>query len=129
MKNNNVYKGVRLLAVPFFAGLLFLYSGCSKSADYNSAYKTTGGSGSPGANEVWIQGSAFSPSTITVPANTAVTWTNKDSYAHTVTSDVAMFDSGNMGANSTYSFTFTTKGTYSYHCSIHASMTGTVIVN
>ena len=117
--------GVRHLVVPLFACLLFLNSSCSKTNDYN----TTSGSGSPGTNEVWLQGSAFNPSTITVTANTTLKWINKDSYTHTVTSDVSMFDSGNLGANGTFSYTFTTKGTFKYHCSIHSVMTGTVVVN
>ncbi len=117
--------GVRLLVVPLFACMLLFYSSCSKTNDYN----TTSGSGLPGTNEVWLQGSAFNPSTITVAANTTIKWINKDSYTHTVTSDVVMFDSGNLGANGIFSYTFTAKGTFNYHCSIHSMMTGKVIVN
>jgi plastocyanin len=83
----------------------------------------------PVANEVLIQGMAFSPSTITVPVNTTITWTNKDEYAHTVTSNTGLFDSGPISNNWTYSHTFTTTGTFPYHCKIHTSMTATVIVN
>ena len=71
----------------------------------------------------------FSPSTITVSLNTTVTWTNKDGVSHTVTSDTDLFDSGSIGDGQTYSYTFTTAGTYHYKCSFHSSMTGTVVVN
>ena len=48
---------------------------------------------------------------------------------HTVTSDEAgIFDSGPLGGEATFSFTFLDPGTYAYHCSIHTSMTGTVQV-
>jgi plastocyanin len=82
-----------------------------------------------GADEVWIEGSAFNPVTITITANTTVKWTNKDGMAHTVTSDTGDFDSGNLDANATYSHTFTTTGTFPYHCSYHSLMLATVIVN
>jgi plastocyanin len=82
----------------------------------------------PGANEVWIQNMAFNPSSITISVNTTIKWTNKDGVAHTVTSNNGVFDSGNISANGTYSHQFTTAGTYPYHCTIHPSMTGTIIV-
>jgi plastocyanin len=72
---------------------------------------------------------AFNPSTITVAAGTTITWTNKDAIAHTVTSDNKLFDSGSIGSNGTYSFTFATAGTFSYHCTVHPTMTASVTVN
>ena len=95
----------------------------------------TGSKGNPGANEVRIQGMAFIPSSVTVKEGTVITWTNDDSVPHTVTSDTGLFDSGTMNppdlytGGGTFSYTFTTAGTYKYHCSLHAAMTGTVIVN
>ncbi len=97
-----------------------------------------GGSGAPPAastsskpvagNSVTISNFAFSPATVTVAVGTTVTWTNKDSVAHTVTSDTGAFDSGNLSPNGTYSYKFTTSGTFPYHCGIHTYMKGTVIV-
>lgn len=75
---------------------------------------------------------AFSPATLTVPVGTVVVWTNSTGAPHTVTSDDGKtFDSGistliNPGAS--FSFTFTTAGTYSYHCQVHPSMKATIIV-
>ncbi len=79
-------------------------------------------------NEVFIQGFAFSPQTLTVPVNTTVKWTNKDGTTHTVTSNSGAFDSGSLTDGSSYSFQFNTAGTYPYHCSIHPSMTASIIV-
>jgi plastocyanin len=79
-------------------------------------------------NAVTIQGMAFSPLTLTVAVNTTVTWTNNDGVTHTVTSDAAVFNSGNVAPGGTFSYQFTTAGTYPYHCTIHNYMTGTVIV-
>ena len=82
----------------------------------------------PGANEVFIQGSAFSPATITVKANTTITWTNKDGIPHTVTSNTGIFESNSISGGGTWSQPFITAGSFPYHCSIHPSMKGTVVV-
>jgi len=77
----------------------------------------------------------YSPATITVVpgVNGTITWTNNDSTSHTVTSvnvptGAQTFDSGNMAAGAKFSVTFTVPGTYTYTCSYHAWMMGTVIV-
>jgi len=86
----------------------------------------------PALYEVIIQSLAFIPQSITVPLNATVRWRNKDNVAHTVTSDNASWNSGNIpvgnGKSSTFSFPFTAVGTYHYHCALHPEMTGTVIV-
>ncbi len=85
----------------------------------------------PGENQVNIQGFAFNPSSITVSAGTTITWTNKDSTTHTVTSTggPASFDSGNLTQGQTFQYTFTQTGTYTYRCDRHpTTMTGTVVV-
>ena len=83
----------------------------------------------PPANEVYIENTSFTPSTISITANTTIKWTNKDGITHTVTSDASLFDSGAMGSGATFSQQFLTPGTYKYHCSYHSSMKGTIIVN
>jgi plastocyanin len=72
----------------------------------------------------------FDPATITivVGVNNTVTWTNNDNTLHTITSDSGSFGSGLLNSGDRWSYTFTTAGTYGYHCSIHSWMTGTVIV-
>lgn len=57
-----------------------------------------------------------------------ITWINKDSTPHHVVSDTGLFDSGNLNKGQTYNYTFYQAGNYSYHCSIHPSMTGTIFV-
>ncbi len=84
---------------------------------------------------------AFSPATLTIKAGTTVTWKNgttvtwKNTTAasHTVTSDDGKtFDSGTSNPitaqTGTFSFTFTTAGTFAYHCAIHPFMKATIIV-
>jgi plastocyanin len=78
-------------------------------------------------NSVSIKNFSFSPKSLTVKVGTKITWTNNDSITHTVTADQGAFDSTLVSGN-TFSFTFTNPGTYAYHCSIHPSMTATIIV-
>jgi len=76
-----------------------------------------------------ISNFAFSPASLTVKAGSTVTWTNNDATTHTVTGDTGTtLNSGNLAPSQTYSKTFTTQGTFGYHCSIHPFMTGTVTV-
>ncbi|MDB5229187.1 MAG: Blue (Type 1) copper protein [Bacteroidota bacterium] len=85
---------------------------------------------SPGSNEVFIQDNSYNPSSITVKSGTTVTWTNKGSGQHTVSSDGSgPLNSGTLNANQTYSFTTGTTGTYTYHCNFHSEMHGTLVVN
>ncbi len=72
------------------------------------------------------------PEMITVKPGTTVTWTNKDSFAHTVTADAGQtetFDSKSLDGGGTFSVTFAKAGTFSYHCNIHSSMHGKVVVS
>ena len=76
-----------------------------------------------------IAGFAFAPDPLAVAVGTKVTWTNKDSFAHTATADDAtVFDSGNLNKDKTFSYVFDKIGTYTYKCAIHNSMTGTITV-
>lgn len=71
---------------------------------------------------------AYSPSPITVSAGTTVTWTNGDTATHGAVSDSGVFSSGSVAAGAKFSVTLQTPGTYPYHCPIHSSMTGSVVV-
>lgn len=77
---------------------------------------------------VHISGFSFNPSDITVSAGTKVTWINDDPVAHTVTFDDGTFDAGQFPHGDSRSYTFTTPGKYTYHCTIHPSMKGSVTV-
>lgn len=79
--------------------------------------------------QVAIHDFAFEPKSITVPAGTTVVWTNKDEEPHTVTSAGTGFTSSKaLDTDDTYKATFSTPGTYTYYCSIHPHMVGTIIV-
>jgi plastocyanin len=82
-----------------------------------------------GPGVVWIKRDNYSPGNITVALNTTITWTNKDLWPHTVTSDTKLFDSGKIKSGDTFAYQFTTPGTFNYHCEIHHEMKGVIIVH
>lgn len=77
---------------------------------------------------VSIRDFAFSPRTVEVRAGDTVTWTNRDSVAHTATARNGSFDTGLLGEGESGSVRFTAAGTYRYLCTPHPEMTGTVVV-
>ena len=79
-------------------------------------------------NEVTISNFTFSPASLTVKVGDSVTWTNQDSMGHSVTADDSSFDTGVFSNGESKTVTFSKAGTYSYHCSIHPSMHGTIVV-
>jgi plastocyanin len=76
---------------------------------------------------VSISGFAFHPQTVSVNVGDTVTWTNNDGVGHTATSS-GDFDTGTIPAGGSKSVTFGSAGTFSYICTIHSAMRGTVIV-
>jgi amicyanin len=81
------------------------------------------------AAPISIDNFTFSPQQLTVKAGTTVTWTNKDDIPHGIAATGNTFKrSTAMDTDGTYSFTFTTPGTYQYFCYIHPHMTGTIVV-
>lgn len=84
-----------------------------------------------GANEVTYKGFAVSPKTLTVKKGMTVTWTNQDDAMHDVTPNEETDDfkaSELFGKGGTYKVTFNNVGNYSYNCSPHPYMKGTIEV-
>ena len=109
---------------PILALLLVFTAACSSSAS------KTSGSGPATPDTIVIKNFAFSPSNLTVAPGATVTVMNEDSTAHTVTATNQGFDTGNIGAGATKTFTAPSKaGSYGYICNIHQYMTGTLTVS
>lgn len=87
-----------------------------------------GGKSATGALSIEIKNFAFNPKELQVPVGSTVTWTNLDSVAHTATADDGAFNSGNLNPGEGYSFEFETAGSFTYNCSYHPSMQGTIVV-
>jgi plastocyanin len=91
---------------------------------------TAGAPASDGA--VTIADFAFDPVDATVPAGTAVTWTNTDGSPHSIQDDSGQelfAESDDLDGGDTFSFTYEQPGTYDYICGIHNYMRGTVTVS
>jgi len=116
--------------------------GISGNQTGNSTGNTS--TSAPMSESVSLEDNSFVNSTVTIRVGGTVTWTHNDGQAsHTVTADDGSFDSNAgcsptvgplppsgdcMTQGETYSATFATAGTFSYHCKIHPGMTGTVNV-
>lgn len=102
----------------------------SQPATTNAPAGPTAATGPAGASTaVAIVDYAFKAPDVTVSVGTTITWTNNGQRGHTVTSADGSFKSPSTLTNGqTYSFTFNTAGTFSYVCTIHSSMKGTVTV-
>jgi plastocyanin len=77
---------------------------------------------------VKIQNHTFDPAQLSVAPGTTVTWTNRDTEAHTVTADNGLFDSGVIEPGQSYSTWLGGSGTVAYHCERHPDMKGSVAV-
>ncbi len=77
---------------------------------------------------VTIRNFSFGPSTITIKVGDSVTWTNSDAVTHTATADDGSWDTGSISKGESKNTTFNTPGTYTYHCTPHPFMKGTVVV-
>jgi plastocyanin len=109
--------------------LIVIVSGCSTKTPTTTLGGTTGGNLGI-KKDIAISGFAFDPDTTTIPKGTTVIWTNMDAAPHTIVSDSGSeINSGSLAKGGTYAHTFNTAGTYTYHCGIHPSMKGKIIVD
>jgi len=80
------------------------------------------------SGSVTIADFQFTPASMQVAQGTTVTWTNNGPANHTSTSDTGAWDSGVLAPGKSFSFKFNTPGTFTYHCTIHPNMKGTITV-
>src|SRR6266851_1087020 len=79
-------------------------------------------------NAVTIDNFTFGPKELTVPVGTTVKWLNHDDIPHTIVEKKTTFRSKALDTDDSYSFTFTSAGTFDYFCGLHPHMVGQVIV-
>ncbi len=112
---------------------------CSLHPDWMQARITVLGAAQPSQTGLTVSipsgvGSSnnlnFAPPTITVVigVNNTVTWVNNDGVKHTVTATDQSFNSGDIQPGKSWTYTFTTAGTFHYLCVYHGWMMGTVVV-
>ena len=81
-----------------------------------------------GSGSVTIADFQFTPAQITINQGDTVTWTNNGPTAHSATAPDGSFDTGIFPAGQTRSHTFNDAGTFSYVCTPHPNMHGTIVV-
>ena len=87
--------------------------------------------GSVGAheNKIEIKDFAFNPRILTVKSGEKITWINRDEEPHTIVSVEKQFKKSNaLDTDQEFTITAGAPGTYTYFCSVHPKMTGTIIV-
>jgi plastocyanin len=125
--------GWRLIAVCGICALVL--SGCGQSAA-DSAAATTLALASPAASpavldtapQVVIANFTFTPSPLTITVGARIAWVNHDDIPHTVTDTQHRYSSAGLDTNDSFAHTFDAPGTYSYYCTLHPKMTGSIIV-
>jgi plastocyanin len=80
-------------------------------------------------NRIEIKDFAFNPKTLTVKSGEKITWINHDDEPHTVVSVEKQFKkSSALDTDQEFTVTAGAPGTYTYFCSVHPKMTGTIVV-
>ena len=128
--------GIVLAFVLALIGTGFVVSALHGDLRVGGTAQASGSQDTPvfGATQVYMRHENFSPVRIEVVLGTTVTWTNQDAVPHNVTispvviSSSNNWESGLLYPGQSFSYTFTSQGTFQYHCQEHPGMTGVVIV-
>jgi plastocyanin len=80
-------------------------------------------------NQIVIKDFHFTPATLTVKSGEKITWINRDEEPHTVVSVEKQFKkSAPLDTDEVFTITAGAPGKYTYFCSVHPKMTGTIVV-
>jgi plastocyanin len=82
----------------------------------------------PTTHTVVIEGMKFVPETVTVKPGDTIVWVNKDFFPHTATAQDKSFDSRDMATGAKWQYVAKKRGTFSYVCTLHPTMKGTLAV-
>lgn len=77
---------------------------------------------------VKIDNFTFTPATLTIPLGATVTFENGDDIPHTIVMMALKSRSKPLDTGESFSFTFTTAGSFEYFCGLHPHMKGMIIV-
>ena len=75
---------------------------------------------------VTIDATSYSPKTLTVRVGDTIVWVNEDLFPHTVTAKTGRFDSGDIAAGESWTYTVKAEGMFGYFCTYHTTMKGTL---
>jgi plastocyanin len=119
----------RTVAAIFLLGMALVLAACTSGSPSGAPTSTVSG-GSSKADAIIIRNFVFSPDSLSVAPGATVTVTNDDQVTHTLTATKGGFNTGDIPGGTSKTFTAPNKpGMYSYICSIHQYMTGTLVVS
>jgi plastocyanin len=108
-----------LCSISFLNLAIFALAGEMKDVDATSTRQ----------NRIEIKDFAFNPQTLKVKSGEKITWINRDEEPHTVVSVEKQFKkSSALDTDQEFTITAGAPGTYTYYCSVHPKMTGTIVV-
>jgi len=119
-------------AVVLVLAAALLLAACSSGggSGSSSAGSSSGSGKATSTKSITISNFMFSPMHASVAPGSTVSVTNKDSVTHTLSATGGQFNTGDIAAGQTKTFTAPTKaGTYDYICNIHQYMMGTIVVS
>ena len=82
----------------------------------------------PTTHRLTIEGTTFTPETLTVKVGDTIVWTNKDPFPHTITSTTGAFDSQAIAPEKSWQYKAVKKGEFPYACTLHPTMKGRLVV-
>lgn len=120
----------RVLIAAALAAAAAACGSSSSSPSSSSTTTTTGGTAAVSipSNARTLNTTAFGANPLAVAVGTTVTWTNNDTIAHDSVADGGQWNSGILSPGQSFAFKFATAGTFTYKCTIHPNMVGTVTV-
>lgn len=125
----------RYASLAAIAALTLLGAGCQPPAASPPPLASPPAAEVPvAANVIQIKNFSYEPQTLTVKVGTPVIWTNEEAIVHTVVyddyinPDAVKFVSDRLAKGQSFNFTFPKPGEYGYHCGIHNSMKGKIVV-
>lgn len=80
------------------------------------------------AHTIVIENVQFDPQSLTIKRGERITWTNKDLFPHSATATAKAFDSQAIAPNASWTWVARKPGIYTYVCTFHPTMKGTVTV-
>lgn len=118
-KSRFKWQAVAAVAVVFALLLIGIYS---------TGASAGGGAAASKVAKVDVVSFAFKPATLRITKGNPVTFSNSSQVTHTATRDGA-FDTGLIKPGKSVTVRFKQKGSFPYHCTIHPSMRGKIVVN
>ena len=77
---------------------------------------------------ITIESVQYNPAQLTVHRGDRIVWVNKDLFPHTVTATDRAFDSGSIDVSRSWTWVARKPGTFSYSCTFHPTMKGSIEV-